>query len=202
MVRSPSPTPALQLILGSRADKASPYSYLCSVIDKAGLKHDEGVEVSPLALGLVQEISRAVSDGGGAALLIDYGEDFTAADSLRGFHKHKVVNVLSQPGEVDVTADVDFSAAAKVALQNDAWVAPLLTQGEFLMRMGIAERLSALIDLPQTSEEQAEQLFDAFTMLVAPEHMGTKFKALAISNKSLQGKLVGFADSTPSSIVD
>jgi SAM-dependent MidA family methyltransferase len=58
--------------------------------------------------------------------------------------------------------------------------------------MGIAERLSALFDLPSTSDEQAEMMFESFKMLVSPEQMGKKFKTLCITHESLIGKVVGF----------
>lgn len=51
----------------------------------------------------------------GAALFIDYGENFTQGDSLRAFKKHSQVSVYSEPGYVDVTSDVDFFLCARAA---------------------------------------------------------------------------------------
>jgi SAM-dependent MidA family methyltransferase len=75
-----------------------------------------------------------------------------------------------------------------------ASVDPLQTQGQFLMRMGIAERLQRVIDLPQTTEEQADKLFEAFKVLVgqAPGQMGCKFKTICIANDKLMEKIEGF----------
>lgn len=61
-------------------------------------------------------ISRKIASApAGAALFIDYGEDYSQSDTLRGFRKHKQEHVLSKPGECDITADVDFSALRAAA---------------------------------------------------------------------------------------
>lgn len=75
---------------------------------------DCGVEVSPMALGMCESVSKYISLHGGAALFVDYGENYTQADSLRGYYRHKQVNFLSMPGNVDITADVDFFACKRV----------------------------------------------------------------------------------------
>jgi NADH dehydrogenase [ubiquinone] 1 alpha subcomplex assembly factor 7 len=68
------------------------------------------IEACPEGLILVQDIADRIEKcQGGAALIIDYGEDgASGGDTLRGFWRHTQVHPLSRPGEVDVTADVDF----------------------------------------------------------------------------------------------
>lgn len=51
----------------------------------------------------------------GAALFIDYGENYTQSDTLRAFKQHRQVHFLEEPGQVDLTADVDFASFAHVA---------------------------------------------------------------------------------------
>ena len=63
-------------------------------------------------------------------------------------------------------------------------------QGEFLMRMGIVERLEQLFAL-DTTDEQANQLMDAMKKLVTDEAMGKRFKVLGIANEGL-APLSGF----------
>jgi hypothetical protein len=74
----------------------------------------EFLEISPLAFSTVEELSQRVVRDGGAALLIDYGEGFPQGDTLRGFQKHKAVHAFSEPGNADITADVNFMACAQV----------------------------------------------------------------------------------------
>jgi NADH dehydrogenase [ubiquinone] 1 alpha subcomplex assembly factor 7 len=64
----------------------------------SALQEGDGIEISPLAMAACEDIGRFVTrcQGGAAALLIDYGEDFTQEDSLRGFRRHKQVHILSE----------------------------------------------------------------------------------------------------------
>lgn len=46
---------------------------------------------------------------GGFGLMIDYGHDGSRQDlSLRAYKKHKLVHPLEDPGQQDLTADVNF----------------------------------------------------------------------------------------------
>ena len=64
----------------------------------------------PLALG------RRLVRQGGAALVIDYGHVESApGDTLQAVGGHAFVNPLQSPGEVDLTAHVDFQAFALAA---------------------------------------------------------------------------------------
>ena len=78
------------------------------------------VEACPEGLLLAQDIADRIQKcNGGAALLIDYGEDGASSrDTMRGFWRHTQVHPLSRPGEVDVTADVDFAALREAVNQR------------------------------------------------------------------------------------
>jgi hypothetical protein len=56
----------------------------------------DSVEMSPLAIGTCEDIALRIIRCGGAALLVDYGENITQQDSLRAYRKHEQVNILSQ----------------------------------------------------------------------------------------------------------
>jgi SAM-dependent MidA family methyltransferase len=56
----------------------------------------DGLEMSPLSIAICEDIAKRVVRSGGAALLVDYGEDFTQEDSLRGFRRHGQVSILSE----------------------------------------------------------------------------------------------------------
>jgi SAM-dependent MidA family methyltransferase len=90
-----------------------------------------------------------------------------------------------------MTADVDFSMCRRAALKKGAQVPPLLTQGEFLMRMGILARVQQLVELDETSDEQASALVDSLKYLVEGSKMGTRFKVMSIANPAL-GAVTGF----------
>ena len=132
---------------------------------------------------------------GGGALIIDYGSIGTG-DTIRGFSKHKQVCFLSRPGSVDITADVDFRALrhaiSQVTNEGTTTFGPV-GQGQFLMSLGAGERVETLIDDENVTEDQAEDLFNAFERLASPDHMGERFKVLAITeNDSTKRCLPGF----------
>ena len=146
------------------------------------------VEVNPQAILLAQDVKNLIDrQKGGAVLFIDYGTAHEgSSDSIRGFERHKQVHFLSSPGQVDVTADVDFGAlvhAVNNRVENSdeskAW-GPV-TQGHFLVSMGIQERVLAEIEEDKTTDEQAENLYNAMVRLASPEEMGERFKVLAIT---------------------
>jgi NADH dehydrogenase [ubiquinone] 1 alpha subcomplex assembly factor 7 len=142
------------------------------------------VEICPEALLLIQDMIQVLEESQGAALMIDYGQDGTG-DSLRAFSKHAQVPLTSYPGEVDVTANVDFYALRQQAKETSQTIHAFgpVTQGNFLMRMGAGEMVINSIEQPETTEEQAEKLSDALKYLILPEHMGEKFKVLCLSKK-------------------
>lgn len=154
----------------------------------AQLSIGDEIEISPLALSTIEYISKRVFTSRGAVLLIDYGEQFTQADSLRAFKKHNQVSLYSEPGMVDITADVDFSLCGKTAKKEGVTVHGSITQGEFLMRMGIVERVEKLIELPTTTDEVADEMLTSFKRLVgdAEDGLGKRFKVMAITDKDTQ----------------
>ncbi|KAL7553580.1 hypothetical protein ACHAWF_016875 [Thalassiosira exigua] len=110
-VLPPDTTPALRTLLrvnnrGAPAEDNPMAEHLNS------LPVGSIVEACPEGLLLVQDIADRIEKcKAGAALIIDYGGDGSSGgDTLRGFWKHTQVHPLSRPGEVDVTADVDFGA--------------------------------------------------------------------------------------------
>lgn len=86
----------------------------------------------------------------GAALILDYGPAATIpANSLRGIKQHRIVSPFSEPGTVDISADVDFLALAETALDASLGVevhGPV-DQARFLTSMGIEQRAAQLVKL-------------------------------------------------------
>ncbi|MCJ1281326.1 hypothetical protein MMC26_000645 [Xylographa opegraphella] len=83
----------------------------------------------------------------GAALILDYGPSATIPTStLRGIRAHALVSPFASPGQVDLSADVDFTALAEAAVEASPGVevhGPV-EQGAWLERMGIRERAAML----------------------------------------------------------
>ena len=140
----------------------------------------------PLAIG------RRLAHQGGAALIIDYGYDKTAAgETLQAVSGHGYVDPLDAPGAADLTAHVDFQAFADAAESMGARVFGPIAQATFLRRLGIEKRVETLSALAPS--ELAAQIDSGVKRLIAegPKDMGTLFKVMAIANPSL-GTIPGF----------
>lgn len=213
-VLSPGITPALRSLLHLDADgnpletkaKEERLQLKHQTIDLIDAPVGTILEVCPEGLSLIQDIALRIEKCRGAAIIVDYGNE-GSRDTLRAFQKHQQVDILSRPGAVDITADVDFSAlknAVNVSLrasllsrqtrsgydsEKDGAASNLpfafgpKTQGEFLASMGAVERTLQLIEDDNTTDEQAEELCTALQRLMSREEMGERFKVLAIAHK-------------------
>ena len=113
----------------------------------------------------------------GAVLAIDYGHEGPAVgETLQAVRNHAVADVLSVPGDSDLTFHVDFDLLARgfASAGIDVW--PLVDQRGFLLETGASERTEVL--LRRSNEAQAAQLRHALARLTAPDAMGTLFKVI------------------------
>lgn len=134
-----------------------------------------------------------------AALFLDYGySQAQTGETLQAIRAHEHEHVLTSPGEADISAYVDFSAFAfqtcglakvrGVSLDCDGPV----DQSVFLGSLGIAERSARLI---AQNPSKAGEIELATARLMAPQGMGTRFKAVGLRTKSLP-PLPGFHDAS------
>ncbi|KAJ2924876.1 hypothetical protein H1R20_g12218, partial [Candolleomyces eurysporus] len=117
---------------------------------------------------------------GGCGLFIDYGGANVFGDSFRAFKQHKIVDTFDQPGECDLTANVDF-AYLKEAMSGLVSTHGPLTQSSFLERMGLPIRVDALLRGAK-SEERRKVIQDAASRLVDLNGMGKEYKVLGITS--------------------
>jgi len=140
--------------------------------------------------GPVAALAQRIAKHGGAALVIDYGHTQSAfGDTLQAVRRHQFVDPLADPGDVDLTTQVDFAALAQTARRGGANVHGPVTQGTFLRGLGIAQRAARLQQ--NATPQQAADIAAALARLTAPDQMGDLFKVLAIAHPSL-GALPGF----------
>jgi SAM-dependent MidA family methyltransferase len=138
----------------------------------------EIVEDSPARDVAVRAIAERLLGHGGAAIIIDYGHERSRpGDTLQAVRGHKYAPVLDTPGEQDLTAHVDFQAVATSAGLAGAAVTPVVTQGQWLERLGIAARAASLA---RAHPERAEEVDAALKRLCDPEQMGSLFKVIAV----------------------
>ncbi|SFZ83098.1 SAM-dependent methyltransferase, MidA family [Devosia enhydra] len=150
----------------------------------AGAEAGEVFELGLAARQVTQRLAEAVRVRGGAVLAIDYGyEGPRTGETLQGVRRHAFADPLSAPGLVDLSAHVDFGALAEIGRKAGLAVAPITAQGIFLTRLGIGERAAALA---KANHSEAESLARALERLVAPDEMGTLFKAFCMHSPGLQ----------------
>jgi len=147
-----------------------------------GADAEEGaiMEVSPAGEALAADIAGRILAEGGAALIIDYG--YTRGGlgaTLQAVRSHAFADPLADPGDADLTAHVDFAALAASAAKAGAAVHGPITQGEFLVPLGLVERAGRLGGA--ADEVTREAIRAAVERLAGPEQMGKLFKVLAIT---------------------
>ncbi len=138
----------------------------------------EMLEISPAQTALGALLGARVVGQGGAGLLIDYGRaDPGFGDTLQALKGHRKVPPLEAPGEADLTVHADFPAVLEAAQIEGAAAAGPIAQAQFLVSLGVQERAAALARArPDRGPTIARQL----ERLIAPEQMGTLFKAACI----------------------
>jgi NADH dehydrogenase [ubiquinone] 1 alpha subcomplex assembly factor 7 len=141
------------------------------------------LEHSPAQEALGSEIGARIAADGGAALLIDYGRDAPGfGDTLQALVKHRKLPPLATPGEADLTVHADFPAVAAAAERAGAQVPLILTQGEFLVRLGIGARAEALAN---ARHDKADEIERQLERLISPDQMGELFKVACIHQPGL-----------------
>lgn len=140
-------------------------------------KDGEVVEFSPARDAVARAIYQRVRHQGGAMLTIDYGYDTpTGVSTIQAVQGHTRVDFLSAPGEVDLTALVDFARLKQLAVENDLQVAGPVGQGDFLLNLGITERAEKL--RANASNDQVRDIRSALDRLTGADQMGSLFRVL------------------------
>ncbi|ACK50103.1 protein of unknown function DUF185 [Methylocella silvestris BL2] len=163
---------------------------------------DDILEVGAGAARLMTQLGVRVVTQGGAVLAIDYGyEEPARGETLQAMRAHKFVDPLESPGEADLTAHVNFSALARAARGAGAAVHGPVTQGDFLARLGIFERASALERAAAPAQRAAinsalERLAGEGLGFDRATDMARLFKVLAVTRREFDPP-PGFAEGAP-----
>ena len=109
--------------------------------------------------------------------------------TLRTFSKHRAgEDPLATPGEVDITAHVDFTAVAESAMEIGCFPRVFRNQGTWLTEVG-RDWLLSLEGAPQTD------LLRQFQTLTHPSHLGGSFHILELAWKTPAVPALTAADS-------
>lgn len=159
--------------------------------------HDpvEGAVFEDQDFTFITQIRRGLRTYPAAMLFIDYGGTTPGPhETLQAVRAHRYEHPLTSPGEADLTLQVRFDTIAALACTADPGTPELavdgpVTQAEFLGRLGIVERASRLMS---ANPERAGEIEMGVARLMAPNGMGTRFKAIGLRSTGLP-ILPGFA---------
>jgi NADH dehydrogenase [ubiquinone] 1 alpha subcomplex assembly factor 7 len=148
-------------------------------------KAGDHLEVSLELNDFVNKITNIVLKQGGNSLFIDYGFNHSVAgDTLQAVKNHGYCDVLETPGEVDLTAHVNFASLSQQIMEKNLTVHGPVSQGEFLKRLGIEVRADNLSR--NATDKQRVEITTALKRLTGEKtkdgEMGALFKVIAFSS--------------------
>jgi NADH dehydrogenase [ubiquinone] 1 alpha subcomplex assembly factor 7 len=150
----------------------------------AGGNDNAIIETRPAVASLLSALAERAKQAPVAALIADYGHVETAVgDTLQAVRNHRFADPLASPGEVDITAHVDFAALKQTATDLGLYVSGPMPQGEFLLKLGLESRCQRL--LLGATEDQRAALLSGAARLTDPRQMGLLFKVLALQSTGL-----------------
>lgn len=147
-----------------------------------------------LAPGQIVEINLEVEDwfaqvsdklSNGFVITVDYGAEadelydpvLRPQGTLRAFSRHGFVDdVLAQPGEIDITASVNWTQVKRVGEQLDLKMIDFVSQDKFLLRAGLLEEMQYLITAAGAAEKVA--LTTGAREMILPGGMASSFQVV------------------------
>lgn len=135
-------------------------------------------EINPLAHSTIKNLATVLNKRGGGMIAFDYGYATTqTGDTFQAVAAHKFADPLKSPGEVDLTAHVDFEALINAARQAGALAHLAGTQAEILSELGIHQRAEKLI---AANPDRADTFKADVQRLTGDDAMGKLFKVMVM----------------------
>ena len=134
------------------------------------------------ALKFLDIIAKKINKFDGGLLTFDYG--YTAKknqNTLQSVKKHRYTNIFLAPGHSDITSHINFKLFHKILKKNNLNVKKIVTQNEFLKKIGILERANILSE-KMTFKAKAN-MFYRLKKLLDNKEMGSLFKVLFAQKK-------------------
>ena len=124
----------------------------------------------------------------GGALFIDYGYLYeNKQNTLQSVYRHKFNDLNKNIGNADITSLVNFDLYKKYFLQKNLSVEKIITQSQFLQKMGILERLKMVSG--KMNYKRKIDLYSRIQRLISPHMMGETFKVIFTKNKKCKFSL-------------
>ena len=148
------------------------------------LSTEQMAEVNLCAFDWVSEVARRMARG--AILIFDYGFSARALygptrpdGALRGYRNHTLVSdVLSRPGETDLTTHVDFTSILRATTSHGMELAGFTDQTRFLLGAGLPQ---ALDSAEGEDDEKTRRERQSIMGIMDPTGLGGAIKVMLLA---------------------
>ena len=131
----------------------------------------------------LNQIMKKINLFNGGILIFDYGYIHSVnQNTLQAVKKHRYANPLLNIGNSDISSHVNFGLLSKIFKKNNFNVEKIVTQSEFLQKVGINERAN-IISKKMNFREKAN-LYYKLKKLLDMKEMGKLFKVLFAQNNN------------------
>jgi NADH dehydrogenase [ubiquinone] 1 alpha subcomplex assembly factor 7 len=156
------------------------------------IKSGNAIEYPKKSIDYLNTMAKKINRYNGGLLTFDYGyTKKNYGNTLQSVKRHKYSNPLLNIGTSDITSHVNFTLFKEILINNKLNLGKIVTQSEFLQKMGILER-SNIISKKMSFKEKTN-LFYRMNRLLSPNYMGVLFKVLfASKNKKGRKFSLGF----------
>ena len=169
--------------------KASPAS-IKIIKSYNSLKNLRYIEFPQFGLQELKKINKKISKLGGCILMIDYGYlKPNNQNTLQSVMNHKKNSLLHNLGKADITAHVNFALLSEFFKKDGLKVKNVITQKQFLERMGILERAQIMSNKMKFREQS--DLYLRLKRLLGSNYMGNLFKVI-MAYKFKNNNFAGF----------
>ncbi len=140
------------------------------------------IEYPGKAIEFLEVIAKKINKLGGGILILDYGSAIKKnKDTLQSVQKHNYKNIFLKPGSIDITSHINFKLFFDILSKKNLKVQKIITQNEFLNKIGILERAN-ILSKKMTFKDKANMFF-RLKRLMHYEQMGHIFKVLFAKKK-------------------
>ena len=134
------------------------------------------------ALKFLETIAKKINKFDGGLLTFDYGYNINKNhNTLQSIKKHRNIDLLFMPSHSDITSHINFKLFHKILRKNNLNVKKIITQSEFLKKIGILERAN-ILSKKMTFKEKANMYYRLKRLLDYKE-MGALFKVIFAQKK-------------------
>ena len=143
------------------------------------LKNLKFIEFPKYGFTEMKKIMKSISKLDGCLLMIDYGYlKPNSQNTLQSVIKNKRNPLFKNLGKADITSHVNFSLLEEFFLKHSFKVKKVISQREFLVRMGINTRAEIIAKKMKFRDQT--NLYLRLKRLLSPKLMGELFKVILV----------------------